>query len=57
MTDITANELEYISSTQTLLGAVISRPPLSTRLLARPPFRFLRDIIINVIANTGYFIK
>lgn len=30
------------------LGAVIKKPPLTDKLLSRPPFRYLHDIIMEV---------
>lgn len=41
-----------IKKTQDLLGSVIKRPPLQEKLLKKPPFRFLHDVIHNVIKAT-----
>ena len=45
---------QYIVDTQNVLGAVIKKPKLQDKLLAKPPFKFIHDIVKNVIAETGY---
>ena len=42
-----------IKKTQDTLGKVIKKPPLTDKLLSKPPFRFLHDILTEVIKNTG----
>lgn len=37
-----------VKATQTSLGKYVKRPPLSEKLLKKPPFRFLHDIITTV---------
>lgn len=41
-------------TTQILLGELITRPKLSEKLLSKPPFRFLHDIIMEIIKVTGF---
>ncbi|KAK0140419.1 TRAF3-interacting protein 1 [Merluccius polli] len=43
-----------VKRTQDTLGRVIRKPPLTDKLLAKPPFRYLHDILSEVIRTTGF---
>ncbi|XP_043278292.1 TRAF3-interacting protein 1 [Venturia canescens] len=45
---------EIIKKTQKSLGKYVKKPPLTEKLLRKPPFRFLHDIITTVIKETGF---
>lgn len=46
---------KVIKATQDDLGKIIEKPQLTEKLLKRPPFRFLHDIIANVIQTNQVF--
>lgn len=43
-----------IQLTQQMLGEVIRRPKLTEKLLGRPPFKFLYDIVMEVKNTSGF---
>ncbi|KAJ3665406.1 hypothetical protein Zmor_000902 [Zophobas morio] len=45
---------EVVLKTQKSLGKYVKKPPLSDKLLKKPPFRFLHDVINTVIKETGF---
>ncbi|KAM8934135.1 TRAF3-interacting protein 1 [Pelodytes ibericus] len=47
-------ETGVIRRTQESLGKVIRKPPLTDKLLGKPPFRYLHDILTEVIRTTGF---
>ncbi|KPJ18233.1 TRAF3-interacting protein 1 [Papilio machaon] len=46
---------DIIKTSQLSLGKFVKRPPLTEKLLRKPPFRFLHDVIITVLKTTGFF--
>ena len=45
---------QVIQKTKDTLRKVISKPALTDKLLNRPPFRYLHDILTEVIRATGF---
>jgi TRAF3-interacting protein 1 len=44
---------EVIKRTQETLGQHVRKPPLTEKLLAKPPFRFLHDVFSAAMRDTG----
>ena len=44
----TALDPSTLQRTRETLGKIIKKPPLTDKLLSRPPFRYLHDIITEV---------
>ena len=41
-------DAKVVKKTQDTLGRIVKKPPLTDKLLQKPPFRFLHDIITSV---------
>ena len=50
---VMAVDAEVIRKTQDSLGLYVKKPPLTEKLLNKPPFRFLHDVFTVVIKETG----
>lgn len=47
-TSVAAMNAAAVKRTQDTLGKVIKKPPLTEKLLNKPPFRYLHDILSEV---------
>ena len=45
---------ELIVQTQQTIGSLIAKPKMAEKYLKKPPFRFLHDIVCEVIRATGF---
>ncbi|ELU00184.1 hypothetical protein CAPTEDRAFT_220815 [Capitella teleta] len=45
---------KVVKRTQDSLGKIIKKPPLTEKLLGKPPFRFLHDVFTSVIKASGF---
>ncbi|KAL3316822.1 TRAF3-interacting protein 1 [Cichlidogyrus casuarinus] len=48
--------MEIVKKTQTTMGSLIKKPPLTEKLLLRPPLRFLHDICTSFMKVTGLLV-
>eukprot|EP00747_Dinoflagellata_sp_TGD_P163605 gnl/TRDRNA2_/TRDRNA2_182444_c0_seq1.p1 gnl/TRDRNA2_/TRDRNA2_182444_c0~~gnl/TRDRNA2_/TRDRNA2_182444_c0_seq1.p1 ORF type:complete len:597 (-),score=228.62 gnl/TRDRNA2_/TRDRNA2_182444_c0_seq1:359-2149(-) len=48
------DEDAFIKGTQETLGTLITKPKMTEKYLKKPPFRFLHDIVMEVVKVTGF---
>jgi len=44
-------DAKVIKRTQDSLGKIIKKPPMTDKLLSKPPFKFLHDTVTSVFTN------
>jgi hypothetical protein len=45
---------DEVAKTQAILSRVVKKTPLQEKLLSKPPFRYLHDVVSEVIRKTGF---
>lgn len=48
------DEAEFVAETQETLGKLIAKPKMTEKYLKKPPFRFLHDVLMEVIKQTSF---
>lgn len=54
MTESNNVDSEVIKKTQETLGKFVKKPPLTEKLLKKPPFKFILDIV-KAVSRCFYF--
>ncbi|VDM74730.1 unnamed protein product [Strongylus vulgaris] len=49
-----AHHMVNAEETRVAFSGLIEKPPLTDQLLARPPFKFILDVVSSTISKTGY---
>ena len=45
---------DLVAQSKALVSALISKPKMAEKLLSKPPFRFLHDLLSAVVNTTGF---